>query len=274
MKFLFLMTLYFIQVSAFGAPCNGAPGRFHVNPDGSQGGFVQRTAWVAKETFVDTSSEICDKTIIRGRVRIEAGSRIRENVLIEGSTLIQDSNIYGYAKISGRAVVQKSEICQASLIEGIKVVNSSYYCQTEDPQPKNPGEEGKKTLLGVDSDGDGVRDDVEIWINTNLPNTSKENKSQERIASKLLAKMFQMDLILQNNKESILILGQHKIDLHNCYEITKSQDIQVIMYNTEERLFSLFKVIGYFHGREIPDPVKKCKSLLDFQYELMKLNKS
>ena len=32
--------------------------------------------------------------------------------------------------------------------------------------PPDPGEEGKKTLLGIDSNDNGVRDDVEIWVYT------------------------------------------------------------------------------------------------------------
>lgn len=272
MKLILLFTLYFIQIKAFGAPCNGAPGRFHVNPDGSQGGFVQRTAWVAKETFIDTSSEVCDKTIIRGNVHIEAGSRIRENVIIEGTAVILDSHIHGFAKIRGRVVVQNSDICQASIIEGIKVINSNYYCQTEDPQPKDPGEAGKKTLLGVDSDGDGVRDDVEIFININLPNTPKKNNAQERIATKLYAKMLQKELILQTHSSSIKEIHQLKMDLANCYELNISKDVFAEMFNTYERMDSMFKAVGVMHGEKMATPVKKCKSIDAFNDALKSLS--
>ena len=44
--------------------------------------------------------------------------------------------------------------------------------------PPDPGEAGKKTLLGIDSNNNGVRDDVERWIyityNTHIPCTKKE----------------------------------------------------------------------------------------------------
>jgi len=33
------------------------------------------------------------------------------------------------------------------------------------PEVEDPGELGDSTLLGIDSDGDGVRDDVQRWIN-------------------------------------------------------------------------------------------------------------
>lgn len=260
MKFFFVLFLVLIQLNALGAPCSGASGRYHVNPDGSQGGFIQRTAWVAKETFLDTTSEICDTTIIRGRVRIESGSRIRENVIIEGSSVIQNSHIHGYAKISGRATVQNSEICQASLIEGIKVINSNYYCQTEDPQPKYPGEVGRRTLLGVDSDGDGVRDDIEVFINNELSNTPHKNYAIERTAMKQYAKILQKEILLRQNSPLIEKLKQNKTNLLNCYPSEISNEVFVNMYDNKERLFAMFKVAGHMHGKEIKQPNVNCSS--------------
>lgn len=256
--FLFLM---FISVNSFGAPCNGAQGKYHSNPDGSNGGFIQNGARVPRDAYVSVDSEICGKVIIEGTAKIEAGSRIEENVVIQGSPRIVDSHIFGSARISGRAVVESSEICQTSLIEGIKVINSKYYCQTEDPAPKDPGEAGKKTLLGVDSDGDGVRDDIEIFINNVLSNTAKKNKSEERTATKTLAKIFQKELLFKDSKQQILQFNQIKNELYSCFEITKSDEIYSKNYNTEERLYALFRVAGHLHGTEVPEDVKSCKSL-------------
>jgi len=39
--------------------------------------------------------------------------------------------------------------------------------------PPDPGPAGKKTLQGIDSDGDGVRDDVQRWIAQTYPNSQK-----------------------------------------------------------------------------------------------------
>jgi hypothetical protein len=36
--------------------------------------------------------------------------------------------------------------------------------------PTDPGEYGKKTVLGIDSDGDGVRDDIQIKVTKLIPN--------------------------------------------------------------------------------------------------------
>jgi len=39
--------------------------------------------------------------------------------------------------------------------------------------PPDPGAAGKATLAGIDSDGDGVRDDVQRWIALTYPNSQK-----------------------------------------------------------------------------------------------------
>ena len=262
MKPCLIIFLLFIQFQAYGgAPCEGASGRYHVNPDGSLGGFIQRTAWVAKEIFVETGSEICDKAIIRGRVQVLNGSRIRENVILEGSAVIQDSHIYGYAKVNGRAVIQDSVICQGSIIDGIKVIKSNYYCQTEDPQPKDPGDDGRRTLLGIDSDGDGVRDDIEIFINNKLSNTPLENYSAERISMKKYAKILQKEILLRANQNEIEKLNQEKTNLLDCNPSDIANEVFVSMYDTKERLYAMFKVAGQMHGKQVKNSNVKCTDL-------------
>lgn len=262
MKIFITTALLFSSLEILGAPCDGAPGRYHMNPDGTHGGFIQRTAQVSKETHIDTSSEICDKAIIRGRVQIHGHTKIRDNVVIEGSATIQDSHLYESAKIAGRAIIQNSEVCQSSSVEGIKVINSNYYCQTEDPQPKDPGEDNFKTLLGIDSDGDGVRDDVERFINLHIPNTPRKNRAQERIASKLFAKILQKELLLRMNKEKLKLLYTERNNLIQCHGITLNDDIFLEMYDTQDRILALTKIAGATHGDEPQEFNKnKCKSI-------------
>ena len=43
--------------------------------------------------------------------------------------------------------------------------------------PPDPGEAGKATLEGIDSDGDGVRDDVQRWIALNFPDSEKTREA-------------------------------------------------------------------------------------------------
>lgn len=257
---LFLL-MVFISVNSIAAPCNGALGKYHSNLDGSNGGFVQTGARVSRGVYISVDSEICGKVIIEGTPKIEAGSRIEENVVIQGNSTIVDSHIFGNARISGRSIVEKSEICQASIIDGIKVINSKFYCQTEDPAPKDPGASGKITLLGVDSDGDGVRDDIEVFINNKLSNTSKKDFSQERISMKNYSRILQKEIIIKENGKLVEFLKQEKTDLLNCYPSVVSNEIFVNMYNTKERLFAMFKIVGHLHGKSVKNPNIKCKEI-------------
>ena len=48
--------------------------------------------------------------------------------------------------------------------------------------PPDPGEEGKKTIQGIDSDRDGVRDDVQMWIYAFVPNEPKRQMALRQMA--------------------------------------------------------------------------------------------
>lgn len=262
------ITLYFITSVAIAAPCEGKLGSFRPNPDGSNGGFIQEGVQVSSEVFISLESEICDQAKISGRVRIIGKSLVKQNARIEGTAQIEDSKVSGGATISGGSKIVNSIICQNSRIEGFNVINSSCYCMTEDFSPNDPGESGRKTLLGVDSDSDGVRDDLEVYINDNLPNTPKKNKSEERTASKLYAKIVVREMLLQNNKAEILKLNDLKTDVLNCYNVSLQDFIFVNTQDTKERLFGVIKAAGHLHGVKIENSKRACKSLHDLNSAL------
>ena len=62
--------------------------------------------------------------------------------------------------------------------------------------PPDPGEAGKATLQGIDSDGDGVRDDVQRYIALTHPDSAKV-----RALMTMNAKHLQQVLIDSDNKE-------------------------------------------------------------------------
>ncbi|MGH8488103.1 MAG: hypothetical protein ACREXS_04330 [Gammaproteobacteria bacterium] len=63
--------------------------------------------------------------------------------------------------------------------------------------PPDPGEAGKAALEGIDSDGDGVRDDIQRYIALNFPDSAKT-----RAALTQQAKTFQSMLIGANDKSA------------------------------------------------------------------------
>ncbi len=53
---------------------------------------------------------------------------------------------------------------------------------TDNSLPPDPGEAGKQTLLGIDSDNDGVRDDVQIGIAHYYPENENARKALNQLA--------------------------------------------------------------------------------------------
>ncbi len=152
------------------------------------------TAKVSPGVIVGPEAQVCGEAVVSGKTQI-----------------------FGRAKISGKAKIHNAKICQSSQINGFDVIDSDYYCQTEDPEPPHPGELGKKTLLGVDSDQDGVRDDVEIWINDTYSNTPQENLELIRIIQKETARLLNEILKFKDVKSKVFQTTESFITLSECH---------------------------------------------------------
>lgn len=194
-----------ITIGEEAAPCGGAAGKFHVNPNGSAGGFVANSALVSKLATIELNSIVCDKVKINGSAQIKGKSEILGFTEINGNVQISGSKIYSSPVISGNSVIIRSVVCQASRLNSLKVIDSSYYCNVDDPEPKDPGEAGKMTLLGGDSDGDGVRDDVEIWLNRTFSNTPQKSYTQELSAAKIYSKNISDSLRMKSDQEFLVV---------------------------------------------------------------------
>lgn len=301
MKFLSVVVL-FAALNAFADPCGGGPVGFWTNPDGSRGGSVGKDAKVQAGAVIALGAEVCEFAQVKtgaqilgqarvgGRAVINAGSiidgrakvqgeakiggsgsttKVAGDATVEGSAVITGtSHVYARAKVGGGAKVHNSIICQASVIEGITVTDSDYYCQTEDPEPPHPGELGKATLLGVDVDRDGVRDDVEIWINDRFSNTPTKDMYNYRMAFKQYASANLKMLRSIRDRTVILKLVKESFDALDCIEsfhITEKKDLKselkqveevndlrkdvaIQMLNTRDRIKADSKIDEMMHG--------------------------
>lgn len=303
MKIALLLTLITFSEAFGGSPCGGAQVGYWTNSDGSRGGWVANTAKVETGVYLGPNVEVCeyariksgarvlDNAVVSGRTVIFSGAEIsgRANVSgeskiggnpgvttkITGQSFIQGSPtitgatlISGKANVSGKSKIHNSSICQSSRIEGFDVIDSDYYCQTEDPQPKHPGEMGEKTLLGVDSDRDGVRDDVEIWINETYSNTPNEDMYNYRMAMKQYSRS-KLDVLKYNKLPAKVINATlESLDAFDCLEsifidktkkvsvriaernkiVNKIEDLEEVMFNTKERVMTELRTRKYLHG--------------------------
>ena len=77
--------------------------------------------------------------------------------------------------------------------------------------PPDPGEEGKVTVEGIDSDNDGVRDDIQRWIVLRYPNSEKT-----RTAFKQVAVDFQSTLLTANDKPASIEATRNFLRSREC----------------------------------------------------------
>ena len=140
-----------------------------------------------------------------------------------------------------------------------------------DPQPPHPGDAGKETLLGIDSDNDGVRDDVEIWINETYASTDM------RKSLKSMAKVVQLQIANSNDPDLIKSLDLRSISSMFCLAsisghfvaAKESKLLKSQMNNTSIRIKAYLVADGHLSGTGIPLeindlPISEHRTLCDF----------
>jgi hypothetical protein len=91
-----------------------------------------------------------------------------------------------------------------------------------DPQdnlPPDPGEAGKATLEGIDSDGDGIRDDIQRYIALTYPDSRKT-----RAALRQAAIALQKIIIESSDVESALNNTEHETRASECIRYLRPED--------------------------------------------------
>lgn len=129
------------------------------------------------------------------------------------------------------------------------------------PEPNS--EINNSTLLGVDSDNDGIRDDVQNWINAN----SKEGPV--RLALRQYAFRIRNKYANKDNKEHSIIATHESLKAQDCLSDIKSEagennraslELEAFHRNTKERIMASNQISSTFHGQliEIVDKELAC----------------
>lgn len=128
--------------------------------------------------------------------------------------------------------------------------------------------ENNKTIGGIDSNNDLIRDDVERWINEEF-----NSRPKVLMAVKQLARSRQVDLLSVGNKDQSILASRKLLDSLGCLgsivELNEkakiSSKIKSSYLNTQERLFADIKANANFSGQgyELSDGDQK-KLLCDF----------
>ena len=109
--------------------------------------------------------------------------------------------------------------------------------------PPDPGEAGKATLAGIDSDGDGVRDDLQRYLALSITD-SERFLHFNRMEVKHMQKIFDV----YEDKEASRELSEHPARTRCFFYITQTYDIDIDVWtgfkltpqvvNTRERLLA------------------------------------
>ncbi|CAG1021317.1 hypothetical protein MTYM_00918 [Methylococcales bacterium] len=136
--------------------------------------------------------------------------------------------------------------------------------------PPDPGEAGKKTLLGIDADGDGVRDDIQRYIYFTYPDDKKL-----RLGLTYYAKEFQCVLKDANDREAAY---DHAIKMNRhveCLFYLKDEEaidicnaLRAKILNTRERSMAYITYSDNLGGRIISGaPMKEWKDSCSFDVD-------
>tara|TARA_Y100000780_G_scaffold232567_1_gene266613 strand:+ start:2335 stop:5991 length:3657 start_codon:yes stop_codon:yes gene_type:complete len=136
----------------------------------------------------------------------------------------------------------------------IKNLNITHPNIGGDVIPEDPGEAADETLLGIDSDNDGVRDDIEIWVNNNssIPNETKTFMKE-------MSKLFDASLKNANVKEDSINSTFREIAYTYCLESKLGREIaseqlaqmRINYFNTKERLLTWAQTQINFAGQAV-----------------------
>lgn len=137
--------------------------------------------------------------------------------------------------------------------------------------PMPDSTENKATIAGVDSDKNGIRDDIQIWINEEF-----EERPIVKLALEQLARDMQTELVNSNTEELSKIATIKALDSSICLSSIIGLDEKIIqqkrlkerMLNTKMRLDADTRVNANFSGSKYSISIEPeyMKSTCDFSY--------
>jgi hypothetical protein len=124
----------------------------------------------------------------------------------------------------------------------------------------DPGENGNKTLVGIDSDNDGVRDDAQRWINETYP-----NMPSTKLALYQVAKNTQDMILNSKNREHLRQVNAPEVSKSiACFSWVTSgnpkystSSLDSVLANTEGRVQARLEAESHFGGISTPKEVSE-----------------
>jgi hypothetical protein len=125
--------------------------------------------------------------------------------------------------------------------------------------PPDPGDAGKATIQGIDSDNDGVRDDVQRYIATAVPDSARHREALLKNAA-----ITQRILVAQSQTEAVQLANESVrtmecLDYLGFISLNKWKEVKALMINTPARLQALQQHSSRINGQvftTLPDALR------------------
>ncbi len=138
--------------------------------------------------------------------------------------------------------------------------------------PPDPGEAGRETVLGIDSDSDGVRDDIQRYIYYTYPENEKVRVALTQIAKEYQGILSQPDnhdvafnhaTMMARHRECLFFIsGESSLDM--------SSALQAAILNTDERSRAYINYSNNLGGEIILGaPIENWKNSCNFNVDVI-----
>lgn len=141
--------------------------------------------------------------------------------------------------------------------------------------PADPSDAGRQTIAGIDSDHDGVRDDLQRWIAIRFKDSEKK-----RAALRQLAMAIQQELLSADNPTQSIQDIARSLKATDCVSgvfgasnagYRAVRELQAQTFNTADRSRAAIKVGSNFDGHESESmPLDQATSACAFDPAKMK----
>ena len=187
------------------------------------------------------------------------------NILNKGTTYTVDVTFFSYSD-SKKGVYDGT----IHMRNGSSTVAKPFPIIINNGIPPDPGEEGKQTLEGVDSDNDGVRDDIQRYIILTYPNSAKVREALFQYAKSLQTSILESESeerSLENaqNNDLALICLRTMVDSAG----QKRGEMRAEFLNTEERLEAFLVYSDHSGGKVFSIPFHLGETACDFDVSEM-----